>query len=146
MRRQAGFTIIELLIVIAIIGVISALAVPGMVRARRAARESAAIGSMRTILSAQSAYLPTYGGYSRYGDSDDLKNNKFIDSEVFNGVTNGYSFTLELGNGGTTFEATATPDPADAESKYFWTSEQAVIRFKVGATADATSDRIPDFH
>lgn len=145
MRRDSGFTIIELLIVVAVIAIVAALAVPVLVKARRSAREAAAIGSLRTILSAQSAYLPTLGAYSSYGNSTQLTDNKYVDPELFNGIRNGYSFSLTVDAGGKTFEAEATPDPADADSRYFWTSEQAVIRYNEGAAAGPTSPRIPEF-
>ena len=67
MRQDRGFTLVELLIVVAIIAIIAAIAVPGLLRARLSAQEAAAVAAMRVISSSEANYASSCGGTSSCG-------------------------------------------------------------------------------
>ncbi len=151
MRRTKGFSLIELLIVVAIILIIAAIAVPSFLRSRMAANEAAAVASLRTLNTAQVSYnsaYPTVGYASTLGalggttcTPPDSTSACLIDTQLAGGLKSGYNFALTSVSGtpSSTYNLVATPTLVNATGiRYVCSFADTVVR--ASATAIATCD------
>jgi prepilin-type N-terminal cleavage/methylation domain-containing protein len=130
-QKNTGFSLLELLIVVAIILIIATIALPSLIRSRQAANESAAVSNLRTINSAEVSYIGSAQG--NYGRLRDLVGAGLLDSRYMSPDVSGYAFVVTTS--GADYTATATPTSVNNGRFGYYSSPDAVLRYQTAATA-----------
>jgi len=152
-HNKQGFTLIELMIVVAIIAIIAAIAIPNLLRSRMSANEAGAAGAMRTISTGEVGFqtagfvdndgdgVGDYGTLAELADPDGGgATPPYIDTVLGGGVKHGYTFTDNVTFGSNTtmpqYNVTAVPQVAGRTGfRQFWVDESGVIRYTADGTA-----------
>jgi len=134
MKASRGWTLIEILLVVTIIAILCAVALPSMVRSKISANEVSAIQSMRVISEKESEFKLEL---QTYGTLEDLSATSppYLDEVLGRGTKSGYFFSATF-EGGMTFTAQAIPQSVgETGNRFFFVSDSNVIHFKTGAAA-----------
>ncbi len=146
-RRNRGFSLIELLIVIAIILIISAIAIPRVTSTKRMANEVAAIRSCQTINTAQIQYFAQFGRYASTlnelgpapgGAGPSPAAASLIDDNLVDGLHLGYAFSMIGTPAG--YSVNADPQSPESGSRTFYTDHGTTVRYRYGTDPASDSD------
>lgn len=146
-KGEGGFTIIELLIVVAIIAVLAAVAVPSYISFIQRARETAVQAYMGKVRKAQEVYRSSDPADAFSGSFDDLETTGYVEPAVgaASRTENDYRMDLVAGisSGEPFWNILATPLSPNPKAKYLYIDETGFIRYSVGAPAGPASPLMP---
>ncbi len=139
--KRNGFTLVEIMIVVAIIVLLAAIAIPNLLRARLNANEATAIASLKTISWAAQTYRTSNPSYPVNLSELSTSAPQYVDAILGSGVKQGYNFTLT--GDANSFNTTGEPvTPNVTGVRTFFADTSGVIRSSSNGTANASSPAI----
>jgi len=139
MRRKRGFTLVEIMIVVAIIALLAAIAIPNLLRARLNANEAAAVSALKTVASSAISFRSVNAAYPANLAALSGATPPYIDAVLGGGAKQGYNFALT--GAANTFTATARPQTYQTTGvRSFFVDESGVIRWTDADAAAGTGD------
>jgi len=153
-KRQRGFSVVEAVVLVAILLVVAAIAIPNLLHSNLSERESSGVASLRALNAACANYSMLYGGYPGSlsnlgpGDAANSTSAALIDAALASGTKGGYVFTYTagaIGIGGNVLSYAITANPATpggTGQRRLFTDQSGVIRTNRAGAADASSTPI----
>ena len=146
MRKEQGFSLIELLIVMTVIGIITAITVPIFLKSKAAVNEVSAIKTLTNVATSQFTYASTKGGGKYAKDLEELQAAGLIDAAVDGGAKDGYTFVVSSTGTRQAFTAAASPTtPGLTGNRYFFVDDSGVLRFSTRAAATSSSNILSQY-
>ena len=130
-EKMHGFSLLELMVVVAIILIIATIAIPRLIRSWQATREASAVAQVRTINSVENTYISSNQG--SFGTIPQLITAGMIDAR-YAGSISGYTFTLDVS--GNNYTVSATPTSVNMGRFGYYSTPDAVIRYQSTTSAN----------